>query len=96
MNTSSGWFVGTCTNATISISANLLLVIHGMSGGTIYGELGLSGELGGGGPFHGTINDGTIVFTTCLPANQTVIEWCAELSENKISGTYSVTSDNRK
>lgn len=94
MNTFSGWYVGTCTNTNVSVSANLLLVIHGTSGGTMHGELGLSGKLGGGGPFHGTIQGETFVFTTCLPAEQMVIEWRGELSETTISGTYSVASDN--
>jgi hypothetical protein len=53
-----------------------------------------AGELEGGGPFHGSINDGAVAFTTRLPTSQMVIEWRAELSENKMSGTYSVTSDN--
>lgn len=94
MNTYSGWYVGTCTNTTVSVSANLLLVIHGVNGSTIHGELGLSGDLAGGGPFHGSTNNGAITFTTCLPAAQMVIEWRGELSATTISGTYSVASDN--
>jgi DnaJ like chaperone protein len=93
MSTLSGWYVGTCTNRTVSLSANMLIVIHGATGSTIHGELGLSGDLGGGGPFHGSIHEGEFVFTTCAPANQTVIEWRGELSENPISGTYSVVCD---
>jgi hypothetical protein len=94
MNNFSGWFVGTCTNTTVGASANLLLLIHAVSSATVHGELGLSGELSGGGPFHGRINGDHLVFTTCMPIVQTVIEWRAKMSEGTVSGTYSVACDN--
>lgn len=96
MNIISGWFVGTCTNTTEGVSANLLLFIHGVTEGKVHGELGLSGELDGGGPFHGRLNDETMVFTTCVPAAQVVIEWRAQINAGQLSGTYSVCCDDPK
>jgi len=91
-----GWYVGTCTNTTVGLSANLLLVIHGASGGTIHGELALAGDLGGGGSFYGEFKDEQLIFATCTPSVQTVIEWKAKISESrlKLFGAYAVRCDN--
>ena len=88
-----GWFVGVCTNTTVNLSANLLLLIHGVTDTAIHGELKLSGDLDGGGPFYGRIRGGTIAFMTCIPAQQVVIEWRSDISETGYSGTYQATSD---
>lgn len=88
-----GWFVGTCTNSTAHTSANLLLRIHGATETRIHGELSLFGDLGGGGPFHGTVQGETVRFTTCLPALQIVIEWDGRRTGDGMAGTYEVWSD---
>jgi hypothetical protein len=83
------WFVGKCTNTTMGASANLLLIIHGVSSGKIYGELGLSGDLVGSGSFEGKVTGADIVFSTCVPAEQVVIEWLGQIAHGQIRGTYS-------
>lgn len=88
-----GWYVGTCTNTTTDTTANLLLRIHGATDTRIHGELSLSGNLGGGGPFHASLHQGQIRFTTCLPALQTVIEWIGERSTDGFTGSYKVSCD---
>lgn len=85
-----GWFVGSCTNTTMGISANLLLVIHGATETGVHGELYLSGDLGGGGPFNGNIGSSVITFTTCVPTAQTAIEWQGHIVAEQISGNYTV------
>lgn len=92
-NKLAGWFVGTCTNTTIDTTANLLLRIHGATDTRMHGELNLSGNLGGGGPFHATLHQRWIRFTTCLPALLTVIEWSGERTADGFSGSYKVTCD---
>jgi hypothetical protein len=91
-----GWFVGKCTNKTVGLSANLLLTITGVNETTIHGELGLSGDLGGGGVFHGKIKGKSFEFTTCVPEMQTIIEWKGTLAADQISGEYIVKSDDPK
>jgi len=54
----------------------------------------ISGDLGGGGPFHGTINGDSFGFTTCLPSAQAIIEWCGKVTDQQLAGTYTVTCDN--
>ena len=88
-----GWFVGTCANATVSETANLLLLIHGGTATRVHGELSLFGELGGGGPFHGRVNGQELRFTTCLPLLQTVVEWHGQRTESGLAGTYQVCCD---
>jgi len=88
------WFVGTCTNRTVDVSANMLLLVHGVTENRIYGELKLYGDLGGGGPFHGGVHQDTIRFTTCLPELQMVIIWVGTLTGEVFAGTYEVHSEN--
>ncbi len=88
-----GWLVGTCANSTVSLSANLLLRIHGVAENRIHGELCLYGELGGGGPFHGSIQGDNVRFTTCVPAMQMVIAWIGNQTDEGLAGTYEVWSD---
>lgn len=88
-----GWFAGTCTNTTVNQSANLLLHIFGATDSRMHGELGLYGNLGGGGPFHASIKQGRVLFTTCLPAHQIVIEWSGARTEDGFSGTYKTECD---
>ncbi|MEK7782018.1 MAG: hypothetical protein AAB370_11015 [Verrucomicrobiota bacterium] len=87
------WYVGTCTNTTSDITANLLLQIHGATETRVHGELGLFGNLAGGGPFHASLDSGTIRFTTCIPAIQVVIEWTGKRVGDRYSGSYQVTCD---
>jgi hypothetical protein len=47
-----GWFAGTCTNTTVNQTANLLLRIYGATDFRMHGELGVYGNLDGGGSFH--------------------------------------------
>lgn len=88
-----GWFVGTCTNTTANITANLLLRIYGATDSRMHGELRLYGDLGGDGPFHASVKHGRIAFTTCTPACQTIIEWSGTRSDGGFSGTYKVEID---
>lgn len=88
-----GWFVGTCVNSTVNQTANLLLLIHGGTAARVHGELSLFGELGGGGPFHGSWQKDQLRFTTCLPLLQTVVEWRGERTERGLAGTYQVWCD---
>ena len=88
-----GWFVGTCVNTTVCQSANLLLLMHGGNEARVHGELSLFGELGGGGPFHGSWYEDQLRFTTCLPLLQTVVEWHGERTERGLTGTYQVWCD---
>lgn len=69
------------------------MVIHGGAETRIHGELSLFGELGGGGPFHGSVHGDAVRFTTCLPALQFVIEWEGKRTGNGMAGTYVVWSD---
>lgn len=88
-----GWYVGTCTNTTSNITANLLLQIHGATETRMHGELGLFGNLAGGGHFHASLDGGVIRFTTCIPAVQAVIEWIGKRVADGYSGSYQVTCD---
>ena len=88
-----GWFAGTCTNTTANQSANLLLHIYGATDTRMHGELGLYGNLGGSGPFHASLKEGRVLFTTCQPARQVVIEWSGDRSDNGFTGTYKVEVD---
>jgi len=88
-----GWFAGTCTNTTVNQTANLLLRIYGATDSRMHGELGVYGNLGGGGPFHASLKEGRVLFTTCQPAHQSVIEWSADRTDDGFSGTYKVEVD---
>jgi hypothetical protein len=88
-----GWFAGTCTNTTVNQSANLLLHIFGGTDSRMYGQLGVYGNLGGGGPFHANLKERRLLFTTCQPAHQSVIEWSGDRTEDGFSGTYKVEVD---
>ena len=90
---SGDWFVGTCVNSTANETANLLLLIHGGTEARMHGELSLSGELGGGGPFHADVQGDRLRFTTCLPVLQTVVEWQGQRTERGLAGTYQVWCD---
>ena len=89
-----GWHVGTCTNTSAGLTANLMLTIYGVTVSTIHGELALAGALGGGSPFQGTLANGQVRFTTVAPAEQFAITWQANILDTCLSGTYVVRCDN--
>ena len=89
-----GWHIGTCTNRTAGITANLLLAVYGATDSTFHGELALFGDLGGGGAFQGTIQNGHISFSTTVPTAQVAIIWKGVLSGNELTGSYVVRCDN--
>jgi hypothetical protein len=88
-----GWYVGTCTNTTVIMGANLLLTIYGAADGTLHGEIALFGDLGGGGVFEGMIANNQIIFTTTMPSQQVAITWAGTISGSGLSGTYVVRND---
>ena len=92
-NNIAGWFAGTCTNTTANITANLLLRVYGATKHRLHGELGLYGDLGGSGPFHASLSLSRVLFTTCMPAHQVVIEWSGDLTDGGFAGTYITECD---
>jgi hypothetical protein len=70
-----GYFVGECRNETVGLTANLVMFLHGAGQSRIHGELGIYGELDGGGAFHGKIAGNSISFSTSEPSIHLVIEW---------------------
>jgi hypothetical protein len=88
-----GYYVGVCHNHTAQLSANLVLLMHGLAESRVHGQLGLYGDLGGGGPFHGNLATGSLSFTTCEPTIQLVIDWRGKFTGTELSGTYDATCD---
>lgn len=86
----SGTYVGSCQNLTFQKQATLTLVIN-QDGNSISGNLSLSDELGGGGPFSGKIEDNIISFTTIDPLVGKLF-WTGTASGRHINGTYQVDS----
>lgn len=88
-----GNYVGICHNRTANLSANLVLLLHGSADQRVHGELGLYGDLAGGGAFHGTLAAGSLSFTTCEPGLQLVIEWQGHIRGTELKGAYEVFCD---
>jgi len=88
-----GWLVGTCTNTTVGMTANLMLTIYGTPDAKVHGDLALFGDLGGGGAFQGLITSDHITFTTTVPAEQIVIEWQGAILGGHVNGTYVARCD---
>ena len=91
-----GYYAGTCTDNKAGFSANLILILHSASSGTLHGELALCGGLDGGGLFRGTVSRRSIAFTTSEPSAQLVTEWQGRFVDNKLKGTYTVASHHPK
>ena len=88
-----GTYVGVCVNYSANLSANVLLFLHAVNGSRVHGEIALCGDLGGGGPFHGTMIDSSLVFSTSIPSNQLHIEWKARVDGNYLAGSYECYCD---
>jgi hypothetical protein len=88
-----GYYVGTCKNATTRVGGNLVLLLHGTTEPAIFGELGLYGELTGGGPFYGTVTGKSVVFSTCVPAALTFVNWQAQYADQQLTGSFTTGCD---
>jgi hypothetical protein len=84
----SGTYVGTCENLTFEKQANITLVLDESERG-ISGNLSISGELMGGGPFAAKIDGRNLTFTT---EDQILgkLYWSGFVDGPHIKGTYHV------
>jgi len=85
--------VGVCNSHTARLSVNLVFLLHGVTGSRVHGELGLYGDLGGGGPFHASLSGDSLSFSTCEPTVQLLIEWKAQFHGEQLSGSYECFCD---
>jgi hypothetical protein len=84
-----GWHVGTCTDASVSVTANLMLAIYEATNTTLHGEVSLFDTQDVVTvSFRGTIKNGQAVFTATVPRTKTTITWQGIISGTELTGTY--------
>jgi hypothetical protein len=86
-----GIYFGTCHNTTADMDSKLALMIESIAGNTVFGTLGIYGELIGGSPFRGQLFGDRFEFQTVDPNDPVTIIWRGTLSEGTIKGDYSAT-----
>ncbi len=85
-----GWHIGTCTDASMSVTANLMLTIYEATEAALHGEVSLFDTVDVVTvPFRGTIKNGQVVFTAEVPRTKTSITWQGIISGTDLRGTYS-------
>jgi len=90
-----GWHIGTCTDANVSVTANLMLSIYEATEVALHGELSLfDNQDVVTMPFRGAIKNCHVVFTASVPTNKTSITWEGIISGGQLAGTYEAHCEN--
>jgi hypothetical protein len=86
-----GIYFGSCHNNKVNMDAKLALMIENVTGNTVFGTLGIYGDLIGGSPFRGQLFGDRFEFQTVDPKEPLTIIWRGTLSGKTIKGEYSAT-----
>lgn len=73
------------------MDSKLALMIESIAGNTVFGTLGIYGDLIGGSPFRGQLFDNRFEFQTVDPNDPVTIIWRGTLAGGSIKGDYSAT-----
>ncbi|MGB0993114.1 MAG: hypothetical protein ACPG32_11685 [Akkermansiaceae bacterium] len=89
MNT--GIYFGSCHNTTADMHSKLALMVESIAGNTVFGTLGIYGDLLGGSAFRGQLFGDQFEFQTVDPNDPVTIIWRGTLSDGSIKGSYNAT-----
>lgn len=88
-----GIYFGHCHNNKANIDAKVALMIESIAGNTVFGTLGIYGELIGGSSFRGQLFGDKLEFQTIDPKESLTIVWTGQISGDAIKGEYTATFD---